>query len=185
METDRDGVLVACSQRDARAFAALYDRYFPAVYGYCLSELRDTEAAADAASQTFLRALAALPGYQEAGRFRSWLFAIAHNVVLDAVRGRRPDAPLESATGIVDPGATPEELATAALDLARLDEAIARLPAEDRRVLELRLAGLTGREIGTVLWITHEAAKKRQLWALDRLEAELSAPTVGGVRRGT
>ena len=37
----------------------------------------------------FLRALAALPSYR-AGSFRSWLFTIAHNVITDALRRRRP-----------------------------------------------------------------------------------------------
>src|SRR4051794_28492383 len=75
-------------------FGAIYERDFPAVYGYCLSQLGDAEAAEDAAAQTFFKALAALPGYRDTGRFRSWLFAIAHNVILDAQRGRPPDAPL-------------------------------------------------------------------------------------------
>jgi DNA-directed RNA polymerase specialized sigma24 family protein len=38
------------------------------------------EAAEDANTEIFMRALAALPAYR-AGEFRSWLFAIAHNVV--------------------------------------------------------------------------------------------------------
>jgi RNA polymerase sigma-70 factor (ECF subfamily) len=186
---DVDARLVAWARQDPQAFTALYDRYFPAVYGYCLSQLGDPGAAEDAASQTFLKALAALPRYREAGRFRPWLFAIAHNAVLDAIGRRRPDAPLEEAAGVLDPAASPEERAIAALDAAWLDGAIARLPGDDRRVLELRRAGLSGREIADVLGIGHEAAKKRQLRALDRLRADLAAdlaaaPAAQEVRNG-
>ncbi len=173
--TDPDALLVAWSQRNPQAFTALYDRYFPAVFGYCLSQLGDPEGAEDAASQTFLRALAALPGYRETGRFRQWLFVIAHNVILDAISRRRAEAPLEAAASVLDPKATPEEQAIAAFDGAWLDRAISRLSADDRHVLELRRTGLNGREIATVLGISHEAAKKRQLRAMDQVRAELTA----------
>jgi len=157
-------------------FASVYDQYFPAVYGYCLSQLGDHQAAEDATSRTFLKALAALPDYRETGRFRPWLFAVAHNVLRDAIRGSRPEEPLEAAADIVDPAASPEERALAALDAERLERAIARLPADDRRVLELRCAGLRGREIATALGIGHEAAKKRQLRAITRLRSEFAMP---------
>ena len=170
---DPDALLVAWSRQNPQAFTALYDRYFAAVYGYCASHLSDPQAAEDAASQTFLQALASLSSYREAGRFRAWLFAIAHNVIQDTVRTHRPTAPLAAAAGVHDPTTTPEERAMATLDRAWLDGAIARLPAADREVLELRRAGLSGQEIAAVLGISHEAAKKRQLRAIDQLRAAI------------
>jgi RNA polymerase sigma-70 factor, ECF subfamily len=172
-DLDPDGRLTAWAQQNPQAFAALYDRYYPAVYDYCLVHLGDPHAAEDAASQTFLKALAALPGYQETGRFRAWLFVIAHNVVLDVITRRRPEAPLEAAGAITDPGPSPEQRAMAALEWSVLEQAMARLSPDDRGVLELRRAGLTGREIAAALGIGHAAAKKRQLRALERLQAEL------------
>lgn len=155
-------------------FAAAYDTYFPAIYGYCLSRLGDPAAAEDAASQTFLKALSALPTYRESGRFRPWLFAIAHNVLLDIHRSHRPLETLDRANHVLDPDGSPEERALDALDAAWLDSAIARLHPDDRQVLELRRSGLSGREIAAVLGISHEAAKKRQLRAMDRIRAELT-----------
>src|SRR5688500_12213073 len=173
--TDPDALLVAWSRQNPQAFTALYDRYFPAVYGYCLSQLGDQAGAEDATSQIFLRALAALPGYRESGRFRQWLFVIAHNVILDAIGRRRAEAPLDAAVSVLDPQASPEDQAIAAIDQAWLDRAISRLSADSRHVLELRRTGLSGREIATVLGISHEAAKKRQLRAIDQIRAELTA----------
>ncbi len=181
---DPDAVLVTWAQQNRQAFTALYDRYVAGVYGYCLNHLGEPEAAEDATSQTFLKALAALPSYREAGRFRSWLFAIAHNVILDAIRGERYTASLDTALTLRDPATPLEERAIAALDGAWLDAAIARLPADDRHVLELRRAGLSGREIAAVLGISHEAAKKRQLRAIDRIRAEAAIPGNQEVRRG-
>ena len=158
-----------------RSFAALYDRYFAGIYGYCLSELRDPEAAADAASLTFLRALAALHRYRPHDRFRSWLFAIAHNILLDARRHERPLASLTVEMVLIDPAPRPEEHAIMRLEMERLEEALAQLPEDDRRVLELRRAGLRGQEIGEVLGIGHTAARQRQARALDRLRRILGA----------
>ncbi|HEY7034942.1 MAG TPA: sigma factor [Thermomicrobiales bacterium] len=90
---EADALLVARAREDLDAFAPIYDRYFAPVYRYCLDELRDPVAAEDAASQTFLRALSALPTYRESGRFRAWLFALAHN----AGMGNRSNLPWPSA----------------------------------------------------------------------------------------
>jgi len=172
---DPDALLVAWAKENAQAFVALYDRYFPAVYGYCLSALGELEAAEDAASQTFLKALTALPGYREAGRFRPWLFVIAHNAVQDAFRARRPQESLAEAADLLDPDISPEDQALATVDREWLDAAIDRLSSDDRRVLELRRAGLSGREIAWVLGISHEAAKKRQLRAMEQIRVAISA----------
>jgi len=171
---DPDALLVTWARQNPQAFTALYDRYFQAVHGYCLSQLGDADAAEDATSQTFLKALSALPTYKETGRFRAWLFVIAHNAVQDAFRARRVQEPLEAAVNVFDREITPEEQAIAAFDRAWLDGVIARLPAADRQVLELRRAGLSGQEIAAVLGISHEAAKKRQLRAMDHVRAEIA-----------
>lgn len=172
--TDGDARLVLWAQQDPKAFKALYDRYFPSVYGYCLSQLGDRQAAEDATSQTFLKTLAALPQYQENGHFRAWLFTIAHNAVLTLITSQRPVIPFEEAVDAVDRDTSPEDTVIAALDRAWLDEAIARLPDDDRRVMELRRAELRGRDIASILGISHEAAKKRQLRAMDRLRIDMS-----------
>jgi RNA polymerase sigma-70 factor (ECF subfamily) len=172
---DGDARLVLWAQQDPQAFKALYDRYFPSVFGYCLSQLGDRQAAEDATSQTFLKALAALPQYQESGRFRAWLFTIAHNAVLTLITSQRPAIPFEDAVDTADRDRSPEDSVIAALDRAWLDEAIARLPDDDRRVMELRRAGLRGRDIADILGISHEAAKKRQLRAMDRLRTDMTA----------
>lgn len=156
-----------------RDFAAIYDSHFPAIFGYCLRQLGDHQAAEDAASQTFLKALRAFPTYQENGHIRAWLFAINRHVLIDLFRGQHPDEPLDRASDVPDTDASPEDRAIALLDSAWLESALTRLPPDDRQILDLRRAGLTGREIALALGISHEAAKKRQLRAVARLRAEL------------
>lgn len=86
--------IVAQAQQDPIAFAPLYQHYFPIVLGYCQRRLGDREVAADATSQVFIRALNALPKFlpdssRPGSTFRSWLFTIAHNTVIDTHRRDR------------------------------------------------------------------------------------------------
>lgn len=80
---------VRAAQKQKAAFAPLYERYVDAVYGYCLRRLSDPELAADTTADVFTRALASI-GSCDGTSFRSWLFTIARNAVIDRYRTRRP-----------------------------------------------------------------------------------------------
>ena len=175
-------MLVARAQADPAAFAPLYDRYFDAIFGYCLRRLRDRETAADATAAVFAKALAALPRYRS-GSFRSWLFAIAHNVVIDVARQRRPTVGLDAAAAIADAGLGPEDSAMAQDEWWAVDALLTRLTPDQRRVVELRLAGLTGREIAAALGQSLPAVKATQFRAYARLR-RLMAPGGNGAHEG-
>ena len=166
-----DAALVAPAVRDRRAFAPLYARYAEPVYRYCYRRLGTKEAAEDATSVVFTKALAALPTFR-GGSFAAWLFTIAHNVVVNATR-RRPDLPLDAAGGYGDPSSdgSPEETALVADDRGLLRAMLAALPDDQRRVVELRLAGLTGAEIAETLGRSIASIKMLQLRALKQLRS--------------
>ena len=63
-QLDDEPGLIAAAQRDRRAFAPLYARYARPIYRFCYRRLGSHEAAEDATSQTFVKALAALDRYQ-------------------------------------------------------------------------------------------------------------------------
>src|SRR5215213_5793887 len=92
--------LVERARRDRHAFAPLYHRYVAPVYGYCYHRLGSREAAEDATSLIFAKALTALPSHH-GGSFRAWLFGITRHVVADALRARGPDEPLDAAAVVV------------------------------------------------------------------------------------
>ena len=162
---DADEVaIVALARRDPRAFAPLYDRYYEPIFGFCLRRLHEREAAADATGQTFARALAGLPSFR-GGSFPGWLFAIARNVVIDTVRRYRPTLDLAAAGTVPDGGTPPDEQVIRDEQRARLLAAIARLTPDQRGVVELRLAGLSGREVADALGMTLGAAQSCQFRA--------------------
>lgn len=175
---DAEAALVARARTDPQAFAPLYDRYFDAVYRYCYHRLGSWDAAEDAASLVFTSALAALPRYHmqdRAGSFRAWLFAIAHNVVANShrQRARRPQRPLEAAVTIPDAAPSPEDAALAAEAHRTVWTLLEQLPDDQRRLLELRLAGLTDAEIARALGRSHGAVRASQFRAVARLRTLL------------
>jgi len=164
-----DADLVAAARANPAAFAPLYARYLQPVYRYCYLRLGERGAAEDATSEVFLKALAALPHYRDHS-FSGWLFTIAHNVVTDALRRRRPGASLDAAVEPADIEPTPEEAALTAEGQRAL---LALLPEDQRAVVALRLAGLSGTEIARALGRSVGAVKSLQFRAMTRLRASL------------
>lgn len=171
--------ILAAAQRDPTAFAPLYEAYFAAIYRYCYARLGDAHAAEEAASQTFTNALSALPRFRNDGRpgsFRAWLFRIAHNVVVShyRTRGTRQPRPLAEAGGVPDVAPTPEDVVVTAEAQRSIHAALAHLTTDQRRVVELRLAGLTDAEIARVTGRRHGAVRAVQYRALLKLRTVLA-----------
>jgi RNA polymerase sigma-70 factor (ECF subfamily) len=167
--------LIACAVADPRAFAPLYLRYLDPVHQYCYRRLGSREVAEDATSLVFERALKALPGYR-GGLFRAWLFAIAHNVITDSYRSTRAHQPLDAADEVADPAPEPEALALLADEQRLLLAVLPLLPADQRRVIELRLGGLPSTEVATILGRTPDSVRTLQLRAIRRLHTLLDIP---------
>ena len=174
--------MVLLAQRDLRAFEPVYRRYYRPITRYCFRRLGEREAAADATSQTFARAMAGIDGYRT-GSVAAWLFTIARNTVIDLVRYRRPQVDIDavdSAGGLVDRARLPDDSAIGADQRRALFAAMDRLTPEQRGVVELRLAGLSGQEIADVLGISVSAVKSSQFRAYARLRALLADEHIFG-----
>jgi RNA polymerase sigma-70 factor (ECF subfamily) len=167
--TDRE--LVEQALAEPAAFLGIFQRYRDPVHRYCHRCLGNREAAEDAAQTTFMRAFANLKKYEDRGQFRSWLFAIAHNVIIDARRSARPVDSLEWADQIADTAASPEELAIASSEHLYITALLDKLPTSQREVVELRLQGLTDKEIAGILGKSHEAVRAAQHRALLQLRS--------------
>ena len=173
-----DADLVVSARAEPDRFAILYERYFEPVYGYCRRRLPDSTTAEDACATVFSRAFAALGSCQRPDRFRSWLFTIAHHEVTDRYRARQPVTDIDAvAWSLRDPDQTPEEQAVASDQRRILYAALDLLPADQRHVIELKLSGLTGPEIATILGRRHGAIRALQHRAFQRLRTLLTDPS--------
>ena len=179
-----DEALVAATRLDARAFDTLYSHYVGPVYRYCHVRLGSREAAEDATSAIFVKALAGLEGYRP-GNFPAWLFRIAANVVTDARRAasRRQTVAFETVPDPPDPDMGPDELLLARDRRDRLRAALAMLPDEQRAAVELQLAGWTGEQIAAALNRSPEAVRMLRHRAMTRLRDTLADDNPTGGRR--
>ena len=180
--TDLDeGRLIAAARSDRRQFAELYERYSVRVYRYCYFRLSERQAAEDATSEVFLRAMRGLDGFR-GGDFLAWLFAIARNVVASSYRSRKPQEPLDSAAELVDLAEGPEELALLRAERASLQRAIDGLPDHQRQAVELHLAGVSVKDSARVMGKSPEAVKMLRFRAVQGLRATFEGS--GGLREG-
>lgn len=157
------------------AFEPLYQRYATDVYYFCYRRLQHPEEAADATSQVFVKVLRALPDYQPDGTdagaaFRAWLFRIAATTVIDVQRRRRPADSLDEDAGepplsFADPVRLPDDQLIGNEDARLVHAMLEKLPDRQRRIVELRLADLSGQEIADVMNISLSAVKSAQFRA--------------------
>ena len=80
---------VAAAAGDESAFAALTERYRAELQVHCYRILGSFEESEDLVQETFLRAWRRRESFEGRSTFRAWLYAIATNACLDALK-RRP-----------------------------------------------------------------------------------------------
>lgn len=161
-------------------FEAVYRAWAPQVHAYCYRRLRSVENAEDATSQTFQQAFRGRAGFQ-GGSVPAWLFRIAERVIVDFHRANRLPNAFPYVTEMVDTAPGPDTQVIQLDEAARLSQAIAILPEARRRIIELRLAGLTSPEIAQILDRSPAWVRTNQRRAVLQLQAVLQdAPDRGG-----
>ena len=153
METTclNEPVLAARALTEPEAFALLYDAYFPRIYNYIRFRVQDPHLTDDLTSQVFERLLKKISYFQPGrGSFAAWLFAIAHNVVVDHYRAEQRQRWAVVAVAAESNSIAPDPL-EALIDRQRRQDvlqALAALTGREREVIALKFsAGLTNREI--------------------------------------
>lgn len=132
----------------------LFRAHWPLVVGYLARRTGSTTLAEELAQETFYRATRAFLGWR-GGSPVAWLLAIARNVLVDEVRRGQRLVPLNEKLAEEVPG---RETTMA------VEEALARLPPSQRRMLELvYVDGYTHAEIAAMAG-TSPGAIKTALW---------------------
>lgn len=182
-ETDEQTLAQKAKNGDADAFEDIVRRFEKQLYNVSLRMLGNPQDAADAVQETFLKAYTALPGFRGESKLSVWLYRIARNVCVDALRKRRETVSL---TNVDEEGKELEwEIPDNRYDPAALVEradlhqavraAIDCLPADQKQALILREFGeLSYEEIGETLSLDIGTVKSRIFRARKKLCALLS-----------
>ena len=192
-----EGLLSRARAGDGDAFRDLVDPHLRELQVHCYRITGSLQDAEDMVQETLLAAWRALAGFEERASVRAWLYRIATNRCLNALRdsGRRPPPPPEPPPGPPEPTSRdepvwlepyPDALLEGITDAAQGPEAryearetielafiaaLQRLPPRQRAVLVLRdVLGFRTAEVAAMLDSTEDSVKG----ALKRARAALA-----------
>jgi RNA polymerase sigma-70 factor (ECF subfamily) len=177
----RDEADLLCRARalEEEALTQIYQQYHDDLYRYVYNRLGNTQLAQDLASEVFRRFLKALHGGKGPTRqVGSWLYRVAHNLIVDELRRRKYrnhqslDEVLDET--LSDAGQNLDEMVGHVIVRSRVGQALLELTADQREVLMLKfLEGKDNAQIAEILGKTVGAVKALQHRGLETLRQQL------------
>ena len=151
-------------------FIALVEREQEALRGFllalCCGKKSDAD---DLAQDSLVKAYLSSAGYQEKGRFRSWLFKIAYNTFLNHKASCRTMDTLDEARTVIS-----SQSAESSFEHQSLYLALRTLPPKERSAITLYyLNGYDIKEIAAITDTSEDAVKKQLSRGRDKLKARL------------
>ncbi len=148
--------LVECEQEALRGF----------LLALCCGNKSDAD---DLAQDSLVKAYLSSAGYQEKGRFRSWLFKIAHNTFLNHKASCRTMEDIDEARTLISHTSSDSSFEHQDLYLA-----LRTLPPKERSSITLfYLNGYNIKEIATITGTSEDAVKKQLSRGRDKLREKL------------
>ena len=165
-------------QGHSEAFAGLYEAYYDKIYRYVMFKTGDSLEAEDLTEEVFLRMLESIGSFKWQGYpFTSWLFRIAHNLVIDYYRksGRQKKTSLDDAMRVVGTdGVDVDRKLDIELSIKEVKDAMGGLTQLQQEVLSLRFAGgLSVAETAEAMGKKENAVKALQHAAIKKLRTLL------------
>lgn len=164
--------MLAYRQGDAGAFETLYKRHRGALYRFVLRSLHQRSAAEELFQEVWMRVIEARGRYAPQARFTTWLYTIAHNLLVDHWRKKGLVLVELNEDEIVAAPDNPARQAEARETLGRFLQALEALPAAQREAFLLHEeGGLSAAQIAAATGTNEEAAKSRLRYAMAKLKA--------------
>jgi RNA polymerase sigma-70 factor (ECF subfamily) len=175
-----EAVVALVARSDEVALGELYDRFGRIAYGLAVRVLRDPGLAEDAVQDAFLQIWRGAERYvPERAKASSWIMTLVHRRAVDLVRReeRRRAEPLPEQPTAAGAEGSAEDLAWLRFERERVQEALSRLPDQQREALELAYyGGFTQSELAERLGQPIGTIKSRMFAGLTRLRELLDAP---------
>lgn len=175
--TDRHGrLMLAYAQGDAAAFEELYAHFRAPLYRFFTRQCGNRAQAEELYQELWMRVIQHRASYRHEARFSTWLYRIAHNLLLDRQRKRDPQGACDALDELeAAPDADPAQQYAAHESLSRFQRLLTSLPEEQRRVFLLKEeGGLSLEEIAQVTGAGFESVKSRLRYAVLKLRQALT-----------
>jgi RNA polymerase sigma factor (sigma-70 family) len=177
LDLEQQAALVqAVARGERRAFEQLYALFFRPLSGYLLRMVRDSSLVEELVDDTFFEAWKHAARFRGDSKLSTWLFGIARNRALNALRALKPPHDeLEDEQIFADSAQAPDRQASRRQTAQALAGALADLPADQREALELVLhQGLSYEEAAQVLRAPLNTVKTRVFHARRKLREALA-----------
>lgn len=173
---------------DITAFDALYARHEIGVWRYVFRSIHVAEVADDLLQDVWFAVARQALAYQPTARFKTWLFTLAHNRLVDHFRTSKNHLSMDSSVTADDEDTQASLLDTLAADsgfgplrqlqsseqAAALIRAVESLPAVQREAFLLQAeAGMAVEDIASSTGVSFETAKSRLRYARSSLRRQL------------
>lgn len=184
-----EALMIAFREGETEAFGVLVARHQRGLFNFLLRSVADRGRAEELLQDVFVRVIRSKHRYRQTAKFTTWVYKIARNITIDESRRAkfRRHASLDAKRGssgdegraMIDRLAADEVSTDAAAEApairARIADAVAELPEEQRAVFLMRqLKGMSFKEIGEAVDAPENTVKSRMRYALEKLRGELS-----------
>jgi RNA polymerase sigma factor (sigma-70 family) len=186
-ESSDEALMLAYAQGDAAAFEALYNRHEKAVWRYVFRSVQVQSTADDLMQDVWFavaRNAAAYEPNKGGAKFRTWLFTLAHNRMIDFGRTKKNHLSLDAEDDeaqnlheqlVADSGFGPLKQLASRQQARALIEAVEQLPADQREAFLLQAEGdMSVEEIAVATGVSFETAKSRLRYARNKLKTVLA-----------
>ncbi len=171
------GAPAKAAKHDIVDLRVLYDLHGSEIFRFCHRLVGDRGLAEEATQETFLRAWRAQDRFEPtSGSLRTWMYAVARNVCIDALRARGRRFGLEGSSAVHDARLPDDEDSgfESMLSSWMLEEALRRIPANQRDALVLTyMRDRPYAEIAEVLGIPEATLRTRVFYGLKSLRKVL------------
>ena len=171
---DIDKLVVMAQGGETQAFALIYDELVKPVYRYIFYRV-ESNIAEDLTEDTFLKVWQNLKKYKKGKHpFSSWVFRIAHNLVVDYYRKNRTTEEIDDRMADTKEGNNPESQANIKLTQIRLRKVIRKLPENYQQVILLKYINeFDNKEIAASIGKSEATVRTIQFRALEKLRGLL------------
>ena len=181
MEADDHALMQAWQSGDGKAFELLYRRHKGPLLRFFQRQCHPGPSHADSADELFqdvwMKVIRARLNYRPEATFKTWLYTIARNRLLDYYRSQQRTPPMDSEHAeLLCSQSNPQRESANNQQVQQLVRLLKTLPKEQREVFLLKEeAGFTVPEIAGLINCSVEAAKSRLRYAIKKLQQGLEA----------
>jgi RNA polymerase sigma-70 factor (ECF subfamily) len=182
MDVSDENLMLLYQQGDQAAFEALYRKYKDVLYRYFLKHCSDRQQSEELYQEVWIKLINSASRYKPKAKFKTYLFTIAHNTLVDFYRKAKPaqtiefeDAEMtEDFTSNPATLALPEDEFTLKQKTKQLMNALEELPADQKEAATLHFEEeMSVQEISEITKVKPDTAKSRLRYAKNKLKAAL------------